>query len=71
MTDQKEKTGLGRRISKFFKEIRAELKKVIWPTKRQLINYTLVVFTACLAVGIIIWLADAGLGLLYAAIFGR
>lgn len=71
MADQKEKAGIGRRISKFFKEIRAELKKVIWPTRQQLVNYTLVVFAACLFVGIVVWLADFGLGFLYRVIFGR
>ena len=40
----------------FFKEVKAELKKVTWPTKSQLINNTLVilvfiaVITAVLAV---------------------
>lgn len=31
------------RILAFLKEVRAELKKVVWPTRRQLIRYTLVV----------------------------
>jgi preprotein translocase subunit SecE len=71
MTDQKEKGRIGRRIGKFFKEIRTEMKKVIWPTRQQLVNYTLVVFTACLVVGVVIWVADAGLGLLFRTIFGK
>ena len=71
MTDQKEKGRIGRRIGKFFKEIRTEMKKVIWPTRQQLVNYTLVVFTACLVVGVVIWVADAGLGLLFCSIFGK
>lgn len=71
MTEQKEKVKLSRRISKFFKEIRTEMKKVVWPTRQQLVNNTLVVFAACLAVGIVIWLADAGLGLLFRVIFGK
>jgi preprotein translocase subunit SecE len=28
---------------KFFKEAKAELKKVVWPTKQQVINLTLIV----------------------------
>jgi preprotein translocase subunit SecE len=71
MAEQKEKVKLGERLSKFFKEIRMEMKKVIWPTKQQLINNTLVVFAACLAVGIVVWVADFGLGELFRLVFGK
>ena len=49
-------------ISKFFREIRSELKRVIWPTREQLINNTVTVLIACLVVGVIIWVADFALG---------
>ena len=49
-------------FGKFFKEINSELKKVIWPTKAQLINNTITVLMSCLIVGAIIWIADLGLG---------
>lgn len=71
MSEQKEKVKVGRRISKFFKEIRTEMKKVIWPTRQQLINNTLIVFAACLVVGVVIWVADIGLGFVFTAIFGK
>ena len=71
MTEPKEKVKLGQRISRFFNEIRMEMKKVIWPTKQQLINNTLVVLTACLGIGIVVWAADAGLGLLFTVVFGK
>ena len=69
MTEQKVK--FGQRIGRFFKEIRLEMKKVIWPTKRQLLNNTLTVFAACLLIGSVIWLADAGLGIIFRAVFGQ
>lgn len=69
MTEQKEK--LSQRTGRFFKEIRMEMKKVIWPSRQQLINNTLVVLSACLIVGVVIWIADAGLGLLFRAVFGQ
>lgn len=47
---------------KFFKEIRSELKRVIWPTREQLINNTVTVLAACLVVGVLIWIADFGFG---------
>lgn len=51
-----------RKIVRFFKDIRSELKKVIWPTKSQLINYTVSVLVICLMIGIIIWASDVILG---------
>lgn len=69
MSNQKVK--FGQRASKFFKDIRVELKKVIWPTKQQLINNTIIVFVACFAIGIVIWSADALLGIVFKAIFGQ
>jgi preprotein translocase subunit SecE len=47
-----------RNITKFFKSVRAELKKVIWPNKKDLISYTSVVLVTCGIAGIGIWLVD-------------
>jgi len=52
------RTGQG--IAKLYREVRAELKKVIWPNKTQLINNTATVLMFCLIIGAIIWVADAG-----------
>ena len=71
MTEKKEKVKLLKRVGKFFKEIRMEMKKVVWPTRKQLINNTLIVLTACFAVGIVIWVADAGLTVLFSVVFGK
>ena len=48
-------------FGKFFREIRNELKKVIWPTRSQLTNNTLTVLMSCLIIGILIWIVDMGL----------
>lgn len=53
-----------KRFVRFFKDIRSELKKVIWPTKSQLINNTVSVLAICLLIGVIIWASDAILGLI-------
>lgn len=45
-------------VVRFFKDIRTELKKVIWPTRQQLTNNTATVLLVCLFVGAIIWIAD-------------
>lgn len=38
----------------FFKGVKAEIKKVIWPTKNQLINNTALVLVLVVALGVII-----------------
>jgi preprotein translocase subunit SecE len=37
--EQRKRTG----IRQFLKEVRQELKKVLWPTRRELVTYTIVV----------------------------
>lgn len=52
---------IGKAVSGFFKGIASEIKKVTWPTKKQVVSNTLSVLAFCLVVGVIIWLADFGL----------
>ena len=42
-------------------EIRLELKRVTWPTWRELFNYTITVLLVCLVMGGLICLLDIGL----------
>lgn len=46
------------KIAKFFKDIVAELKKVVWPTRKQLVNNTAIVIVCILIVGVVIWVLD-------------
>ena len=55
---------LGIRIARSFKDMYAELKKVTWPQRSELINYSLVVLGFMVAMGIIIFAIDAGAGAL-------
>ncbi|MFZ5989374.1 MAG: preprotein translocase subunit SecE [Bacillota bacterium] len=57
------------KLVRFFKDIRSELKKVIWPSRSQLINNTLTVLLMCLLVGALIWVIDAGLNVLRQLIY--
>ena len=43
---------------KFFRELRSELKKVVWPTMEQVLKNALVVACCVLVVGAFIWLFD-------------
>ena len=42
----------------FFKDFKAELKKVIWPTPKQLVNNTIAVITIVLILAIIVFFLD-------------
>lgn len=55
----------GKRLTKWFREMKSELKKVVWPSGKQLLNNTLVVLVSVLIVGIIVCLFDllAGFGI--------
>lgn len=54
-------SNLQKSLTRFFKDVKSELKKVIWPNRTQLTNNTLTVLLACLVIGGIIWAADFGL----------
>ena len=55
-------TGFGKWVARSFKDMYHELKKVIWPSRKELINYSLVVIAFMVAMGIIIGLIDFGAG---------
>ena len=58
----------GSAIAGFFKGIVSEIKKVTWPTTKQVVSNTLSVLAFCLVVGAIIWLSDLGLDALMSLI---
>ena len=61
------KVGSARKnITRFVKEVRSELRKVIWPSREQLINNTITVLLFCVIIGAIIFLFDTGLTYLVA-----
>ncbi len=58
------------KIKKFLKEVVAELRKVTWPTKDELIGSTIVTIVVSLIVAIFIGIVDRILTLGVRAIFG-
>ena len=46
------------KVAKYFRELRSELKKVVWPTYQQVLKNTLVVAACVVVVGLFIWLFD-------------
>ena len=54
----------------YFKEMKTELKKVIWPTPKQLINNTVAVIVSVLITAIIVFVLDVAFDLLNKYGFG-
>ena len=46
------------KIVRFFKEIKSELKKVTWPTGKQVVNNTAIVIAVVVIVGVVIAIFD-------------
>lgn len=55
------KKGFFKGIVNFFKSVRSELKKVSWPNRKELINYTMVVIAVCALISFVVWLFDTGI----------
>jgi preprotein translocase subunit SecE len=53
---QKEKKG---GWGEYFKGVKIETKKVVWPTRQELISYTIVVLFTCAFFGLMIWGVDS------------
>ena len=73
-SDKKSKPGVFARIGRWFRELKIELKKVVWPTGKQTVNNTVIVIICCIIVGICIWLFDALAGAVITALldlFGK
>ncbi len=60
MAEEVKKAGLGTRIKKYFKECKAEVKKVTWPTKDQLVHNTGIIIVFVAIVTVILSLLDVG-----------
>lgn len=56
---QIKKPGIISRISRSFTDMRGEMKKVVWPSKKQIINNTLIVLAFVAVSGIFIWGLDS------------
>lgn len=53
-----EKKSVIQKIRKYFKDLKAEIKKVVWPTRAQVVNNTMVVLSTMAIAGVFIWGVD-------------
>ena len=58
------------KVAKYFRELRSELKKGVWPTPQQFLKNFLVVVACILFVGVFIWLCDFVARVLINALIG-
>ena len=53
-----EKKGIWKTVVQFLRDVRIEMKKVIWPSRQEVINYTVVVLVTVTVVSTFILLMD-------------
>ena len=63
-------TAKGQAAWKFGKEARVELRKVVWPTRKETINTTALVIIVVAIVGVLLWILDGILVRIVKAILG-
>lgn len=54
-----EKKSASERFSQWFRDLKGELKKVVWPTKEQTINNTVIALGVTFASAIVLWGFDS------------
>ncbi len=63
--------GLFARLGRFFSDVKGELKKVVWPSKKQVVNNTFIVMVvvaiAAVAIGGVDFLLSTAVNLLFGA----
>lgn len=55
---KEKKPGFFKRLGRFFRELKAELKKVAWPSGSDTMKKTGIVIVCVIIVGVIVWIFD-------------
>lgn len=58
MADKGKKAGAGKKLVKFFGDIKSELKKVVWPDRKKLTQSTITVLAICLIMAALVFAID-------------
>lgn len=64
-------TDKGRSAWMFFQDAQVEVRKVVWPTRQETVQTTLIVILVVIIVSIILWLLDMFLGWSVRNLLGR
>ncbi len=60
--DKAQKPNIFKRLVTFFTNLKAELKRVVWPDRKKLIQSTLTVLVICILAGLTLFIVDSVLG---------
>src|SRR5690554_8133230 len=61
----------GRRTLSFARDSSTEVKRVVWPTRKEATQMTGIVFVFVIVMGILLWIVDKGLGwVIYGLLLG-
>ena len=52
------------KVAEFLQQVKAELQKVTWPTRKETYGSTMVVIVLVLMVAVFLWVVDTGLSAL-------
>ncbi len=63
-------TVIGRNVWQFASDAKIEVRKVVWPSRQETVQTTLIVFVMVLIMGIVLWLFDMMLGAILRALTG-
>ena len=64
------KTAKGQAFFTLFKEAKNEIRKVVWPTRQETLQTTVIVVIAVLIVGLLLWGLDTLLGWVVSGFIG-
>lgn len=64
-------TDKGRQISAFIRDANVEVRKVVWPTRQETVQTTLVVMVVVIIFALLLWLLDLALGGMVQSLIGR
>lgn len=70
MANAKESAKKKEGLRGYFKGVRLELKKVVWPTREELISYTWVVVLFCTVLALGFWAVDSACGIALQKLLG-
>jgi preprotein translocase subunit SecE len=57
-------------LNGYFKGVKSEFKKVVWPTRNETYKYTVVVLVICALFALFFWLVDTGCLLILKNVLG-
>ena len=61
---KKQNAGFFQKIARLYRGVIQEMKKVHWPSRKEVSAYTVVVLASVVIVGVLIWIVDSGVSFL-------